>query len=169
MKKTRNELTRMATIIALRNGIVKASQLLVKAKSQDESRMLVTFIEQSAHHIEKLKNQTGAGSFSVKLGSLVNNRKVVRAMSEKAGISTIQELIASPQSIFFSILIRQGPDRKDPLIQEKKEGIIKSLHEVFSAMQPGVISKGNNTAKGVKRNDKKEPPPSESGAVRSPR
>lgn len=169
MKKSRSELTRMATIIALRNGIVKASQLLVKAKTQDETRMLVTFIEQSAYQIERLKNQTDGESFSVKLGFLVNNRKVVRAMSERAGISTVQELIASPQSVFFSIMIRPGPDRKDPLIQEKKEGIIKSLHEVFSAMQPGVISKGNNTAKGVKRNDKKESSPSESRTVRSSR
>lgn len=154
MKKTRNELTRIATIIALRNGIVKASQLLIKAKNQDESSLLVAFIEQSAHHIEKLKSANNAGVYTLKIGSLVKDRKVVRELSEKAGISTVQELIALPQNDFYQTTFRSNPERKDLSTQEKKEGIFKSIYEVLSAMQPGVISKGNNTTKGVKRNEK---------------
>jgi hypothetical protein len=150
------KLRREATVIALRNGILKAATLLAKAKDQDESHLLAVFIDRAAHHIEKLKSEESSKASTIKIGSLIKNRKLVRTMKEKAGIVTVQDLMASPLSNFYSALAKDTDDGKF-LDTERRRAIAKSLYEALSAMHSGAIGKNirsNPVNKGTKKHER---------------
>lgn len=149
MKKSKDELTRAASIVALRHGIVKASLLLGNAKNPAESHLLVTFIGQAAHYMEKLKS-SDAGSVDIKIGSLIKHRKIVSTMKERARVSTIRDLMASPLHDFYSALFSKSFRDVDSPTQQKKEGVAKSLYKVLSAMHPNVIVKSHHKTPSAK-------------------
>lgn len=124
------ELERRATSVALRNGIVKASLLLVRTKVESESRLLATFIEYAAHYIEKLNNEEKADNVSdIKIGSIIRNRKFAHSLENGTGINTVGDLMRLP--------IPSG------WIAEQKGETMRSLCEVLLAMQPRVIIRQN--------------------------
>lgn len=142
MRRTKDELMIAATVIGLRKGIVKASLLLGKSQDQEESHMLVTFINQAAQYIEKLKGPYAHKFVDIRLGSLVKDKRVVKMMKEKAGIETVPDLIASPLNDFqFSLKGRDVPPER-----KRKERISKTLYEVLTVMHSGAI--GRKESKG---------------------
>lgn len=141
MKKIMDELAQAATVIALRKGIVKASLLLVKAKSQSESHQLVSFIQKAAFYIDKLKSAQVSEVSDLKMGLLIKNRKFVRELGNKTGIATVHDLMRLPIHSFHLTGSRKpsGTEANSP--ENVKEEINKSLYEVISAMHPGALGK----------------------------